>query len=204
VLLPIDSKFPRESADRLESAYESGSASEIAAARKVFETAIRNEAKRICSKYINEPVTTPNAILFLPTEGLYAEVMRSDGLHDDIQQNCHVMIAGPSNLSAILTSFQMVFALVNLQKKGDVVWSVLASARSEFAKFGGLMDKMDKQVGTVQNTIRDLGVRTRAIHKTLKDVSSDEADLDLATGEASFDGFLPGLAANQEEDERPQ
>jgi DNA recombination protein RmuC len=201
VLLPIDSKFPRESADRLESAYEAGSASEIAAARKVFETAVRNEAKRISSKYINEPVTTPNAIMFLPTEGLYAEVMRSDGLNDDIQQNCHVMIAGPSNLSAILTSFQMVFALVNLQKKGDVVWRVLASARSEFAKFGGLMDKMDKQVGTVQNTIRDLGVRTRAIHKTLKDVSSDEADLALATGEAGFDGFLPGLAANEEQEE---
>jgi len=130
--------------------------------------------------------------------------MRRDGLHDDIQQNCHVMIAGPSNLSAVLTSFQMVFALVNLQKKGDVVWKVLASARGEFSKFGVLMDKMEKQVGTVQNTIRDLGTRTRAIDKTLKDVSSDEADLALPISEASFDGFLPGLAANRETQEKDE
>jgi len=200
VLLPIDSKFPRESADRLESAYESGSAAEIAAARKVFENAIRTEAKRICSKYINEPVTTPNAIMFLPTEGLYAEVMRRDGLHDDIQQNCHVMIAGPSNLSAVLTSFQMVFALVNLQKKGGEVWNVLASARSEFTKFGVLMDKVDKQVGTVQNTIREIGTRTRAINKTLKDVSKDEADLELSGSTGAFDGLLPMLAASDDPD----
>jgi DNA recombination protein RmuC len=200
VLLPIDSKFPRESADRLESAYESGSAAEIGAARKVFENAIRTEAKRICSKYINEPITTPNAIMFLPTEGLYAEVMRRDGLHDDIQQNHHVMIAGPSNLSAILTSFQMVFALVNLQKKGGEVWNVLASARSEFSKFGVLMDKMDKQVGTVQNTIREMGTRTRAINKTLKDVSKDDADVDLRSiSPTGFDGHIPMLAANDDE-----
>jgi len=200
VLLPIDSKFPRESADRLESAYESGSAAEIGAARKVFENAIRTEAKRICSKYINEPVTTPNAIMFLPTEGLYAEVMRRDGLHDDIQQNHHVMIAGPSNLSAILTSFQMVFALVNLQKKGGEVWNVLASARSEFSKFGVLMDRMDKQVGTVQNTIREIGTRTRAINKTLKDVSKDDSDVNLPSiSPGGFDGLLPAIAASDDE-----
>jgi DNA recombination protein RmuC len=200
VLLPIDSKFPRESADRLESAYESGSAAEIGAARKVFENAIRTEAKRICSKYINEPVTTPNAIMFLPTEGLYAEVMRRDGLHDDIQQNHHVMIAGPSNLSAILTSFQMVFALVNLQKKGGEVWNVLASARSEFSKFGVLMDRMDKQVGTVQNTIHEIGTRTRAINKTLKDVSKDDSDVDLhSISPTAFDGHIPMLAASDDE-----
>jgi DNA recombination protein RmuC len=199
VLLPIDSKFPRESADRLETAYESGSAAEIAAARKVFESAIRTEAKRICSKYINEPITTPNAIMFLPTEGLYAEVMRRDGLHDDIQQNCHVMIAGPSNLSAVLTSFQMVFALVNLQKKGGEVWNVLASARGEFTKFGVLMDKMDKQVGTVQNTIREIGTRTRAINKTLKDISKDDADLELPSHSSAFDGLLPSIVASEDE-----
>ncbi|HEV2620420.1 MAG TPA: DNA recombination protein RmuC [Acidobacteriaceae bacterium] len=201
VLLPIDSKFPRETWDRLETAYETGSASDIASARKAFENAIRTEAKRICSKYINEPVTTPNAVMFLPTEGLYAEVMRRDGLHDDIQQNCHVMIAGPSNLSAILTSFQMVFQLVNLQKKGSEVWNVLAAARGEFGKFGLLMDKMDKQVGTVQNTIRDLGTRTRAINKTLREVSADSPDAQLpATAQSAFDGLLPILAASEGEE----
>jgi DNA recombination protein RmuC len=175
VLLPIDSKFPRESWERLESAYETGSAKEIRTAREKFESTIRTEAKRISSKYINEPVTTPSAIMFLPTEGLYAEAMRSDGLYDDIQQNYHVMIAGPSNLSAILTSFQMVFSLVNLQKKGSEVWNVLAAARGEFGKFGDLMQKMESQVGTVQNTIQKLGVRTRAINRTLREVSAPEA-----------------------------
>jgi DNA recombination protein RmuC len=201
VLLPIDSKFPRESWERLESAYDAGGASEIRAARNKFENVIRTEAKRISSKYINEPVTTPTAIMFLPTEGLYAEVMRCDGLHDDIQQNYHVMIAGPSNLSAILTSFQMVFSLVNLQKKGGEVWKVLASARSEFGKFGILMDKMDKQVGTVQSTIRDLGTRTRAINRTLQDVSADPAQAILPlVSNNGFDGVLPALAAGEEQE----
>ena len=204
VLLPIDSKFPRESWDRLETAYENGSAVEIAGARRAFESAIRIEAKRICSKYINEPVTTPNAVMFLPTEGLYAEVMRRDGLHDEIQQNCKVMIAGPSNLSAILTSFQMVFQLVNLQKKGTEVWNVLATARNEFGKFGELMEKMDRQVGTVQNTIRDLGTRTRAINKTLRDVASEAAQPELplnGNGNGSQYGILvPALAAATEDE----
>lgn len=193
VLLPIDSKFPRETWDRLETAYDTGSAAEIASARKAFESAIRTEARRICSKYINEPITTPNAVMFLPTEGLYAEVMRRDGLHDEIQQSCRVMIAGPSNLAAILTSFQMVFQLVNLQKKGGEVWKVLASARTEFGKFGDLMDKMDKQVGTVQNTIRDLGTRTRAINRTLREVS--ESTEVLPAPELEFDGFVAGALA---------
>jgi DNA recombination protein RmuC len=200
VLLPIDSKFPRESWDRLETAYDTGSAAEIAAARKAFESAIRTEAKRISSKYINEPVTTPNAVMFLPTEGLYAEVMRRDGLHDDMQQNFHVMIAGPSNLSAILTSFQMVFQLVNLQKKGSEVWNVLAAARGEFGKFGVLMDKMDKQVGTVQNTIRDIGTRTRAINRTLREVSDPAAAGNLLELEDIAQGPALSLAAGGDED----
>jgi len=203
VLLPIDSKFPRESWDRLETAYENGSAVEIGAARRTFESAIRTEAKRICSKYINEPITTPNAVMFLPTEGLYAEVMRRDGLHDEIQQTCRVMIAGPSNLSAILTSFQMVFQLVNLQKKGSEVWNVLAAARNEFGKFGGLMEKMDRQVGTVQNTIRELGTRTRAINKTLREVSEETAQPELpmngVIADAGLEGLIPALAAADDE-----
>lgn len=203
VLLPIDSKFPRESWDRLETAYESGGAAEIASARRVFASAIRTEAKRICAKYIHEPVTTPNAVMFLPTEGLYAEVMRMDGLHDEIQQNCRVMIAGPSSLSAILTSFQMVFQLVNLQKKGTEVWNVLAGARHQFGKFEELMTRMDRQVGTVQNTIRELGTRTRAINKSLRDVGEDDSQRELSTngagGETGYEALLPALAAMDSE-----
>ena len=208
-LLPIDSKFPREAGERLESAYASGSPTELAAAGRAFETAIRNEGKKICDKYIAPPDTTSFAIMFLPTEGLYAEVMRRDGLQSDIQQNCHVTIAGPSTLSAILTSFQMGFHMLQLQQKGDEVWKVLASARKEFGTFETLMDKMTDDVGRVQGTIDKLGVRTRAINRTLRDVSMDDTTSPLpASTQAGFDGFLPTLAANQEdtekEDDRPQ
>ena len=107
VLLAIDAKFPREDWERLESAYERGVPAEIETARKAFDAAIRIEGKRICSKYINEPITTPYAIMFLPTEGLYAEVLRRDGLQAELHDKCRVMVAGPSNLYALLTSFQL-------------------------------------------------------------------------------------------------
>jgi DNA recombination protein RmuC len=203
VLLPIDAKFPREDWERLETAYEAGAPAAVEQARKAFDAAIRTEGKRICSKYINEPVTTPYAIMFLPTEGLYAEVLRRDGLQADLHQNCRVMVAGPSNLYALLTSFQLGFRILNLQRKGNEVWNVLAKTQTEFNTFETLMSSMEKQVGTVQNTIQKLGVRTRAINRTLRDVSS-EADrpvLEPEVNPAAFDGFLPMLAA-EEEDER--
>jgi DNA recombination protein RmuC len=198
--LPIDSKFPREAWERLESAYEQGL--DIVSARKALETAIRNEGKKICEKYISPPNTTSFAIMFLPTEGLYAEVMRSDGLQSDIQQNCHVTIAGPSTLSAILSSFQMGFHMLQLQQKGDEVWKVLANARKEFGTFEKLMDKMTDDVGKVQGTIDKLGVRTRAINRTLRDVSVEEAGAGLSSGasQSAFDGLLPMLAASEGED----
>jgi len=200
-LLPIDSKFPREVGERLETAYNSNSPTELAAAARAFETAIRNEGKKICDKYIEPPATTSFAIMFLPTEGLYAEVMRRDGLQSDIQQNCHVTIAGPSTLSAILTSFQMGFHMLQLQQKGDEVWKVLAAARKEFGTFETLMDKMTDDVGRVQGTIDKLGVRTRAINRTLRDVSTDDSASSLpASAQAGFDGFLPTVAANEGED----
>ncbi len=200
VLLPIDAKFPREDWERLETAYEKGSTEEIEAARKAFDNAIRTEGKRICSKYIHEPVTTPYAIMFLPTEGLYAEVLRRDGLQDHLHQHCRVMVAGPSNLYALLTSFQLGFRMLNLQKKGGEVWNVLASAQKEFRTFEDLMGSMEKQVGTVQNTIQKLGVRTRAINKTLRDVSAESPQAALAAENlAGFDGLLPMLAASDDD-----
>ncbi|MEO7029843.1 MAG: DNA recombination protein RmuC, partial [Acidobacteriaceae bacterium] len=148
VLLPIDAKFPREDWERLETAYESGVPASVEQARKAFDAAIRTEGKRICAKYINEPVTTPYAIMFLPTEGLYAEVLRRDGLQADLHQNCRVMVAGPSNLYALLTSFQLGFRMLNLQKKGNEVWNVLAKTQTEFKTFETLMGSMENQVGT--------------------------------------------------------
>ena len=170
-LLPIDAKFPREDWERLESAYAANDSEQIAAAGKAFEAAIRIEGKRICEKYINPPVTTPHAIMFLPTEGLYAEVMRRDALQSEIQSKCQVTIAGPSTLSAILTSFQMGFHMLSLQEKGDEVWKVLESAKTEFGKFGKLMDKVEGDVGKIQRTLGEVGVRTRAINRSLREVS---------------------------------
>jgi len=197
-LLPIDSKFPREAWERLETAYQTGA--DLVSAGKAFEAAIRNEGRKICEKYIAPPRTTSFAIMFLPTEGLYAEVMRRDGLQTDIQQNCHVTIAGPSTLSAILNSFQMGFHMLQMQEKGDEVWKVLASARKEFGTFETLMDKMTDDVGKVQGTIDKLGVRTRAINRTLRDVSVDDAKASLPSASNSgFDGLLPMLAASDDE-----
>ncbi len=201
-LLPIDAKFPREDWERLEAAYESNLPEEIAAAGKAFEAAIRTEGERICRKYINPPVTTPHAIMFLPTEGLYAEVMRRDSLQAEIQSRCHVTIAGPSTLSAILTSFQMGFHMLAIQEKGDEVWKVLEGTKKEFGNFETLMTKMESQVGTVQNTIQKLGVRTRAINRTLREVgqidkggpTSQLIDFDQAAGITTF------LAASGEDD----
>jgi DNA recombination protein RmuC len=199
-LLPIDSKFPREAGERLESAYASGSAADIAAAGKAFETAIRNEGKKICEKYLAPPHTTSFAIMFLPTEGLYAEVMRRDGLQSDIQQNCRVTIAGPSTLSAILSSFQMGFHMLQLQEKGDEVWKVLANARTQFGKFEDLMGKMSKDVEKVQSTLGDVATRTRAINRTLRDVSVENSETPLPLNQRNaFDGVLPLLAANEDE-----
>jgi DNA recombination protein RmuC len=193
-LLPIDAKFPREDWERLDAAYESNVPEQIAAAGKAFEAAIRIEGDRICSKYINPPLTTPHAIMFLPTEGLYAEVMRRDALQAEIQSKCRVTMAGPSTLSAILTSFQMGFHMLAIQEKGDEVWRVLEGTKKEFGNFETLMTKMESQVGTVQNTIQKLGVRTRAINRTLREVGEAEKalpgsqliDFDQAAGITTF------------------
>ncbi len=198
-LLPIDAKFPREAWERLETAYETGK--DIVSAGKAFEAAIRVEGKRICEKYIAPPTTTSFAVMFLPTEGLYAEVMRRDGLQSEIQQNCRVTIAGPTTLSAILNSFQMGFHMLQMQEKGDEVWKVLATARTQFGKFEDLMGKMSKDVEKVQNTLGEVATRTRVINRTLRDVSAKDADPKLESGvsQGAFDGLLPMLSASEEE-----
>jgi DNA recombination protein RmuC len=199
-LLPIDAKFPREDWERLEAAYESNNPELLVSAGKAFESAIRTEGERICKKYINPPVTTPHAIMFLPTEGLYAEVMRRDALQAEIQSKCQVTIAGPSTLSAILTSFQMGFHMLAIQEKGDEVWKVLSATKTEFGKFGTLMSKMEDQVGTVQNTIQKLGVRTRAIDRTLREVSEiDSSGTSNLLGFEDIPGVVPSLAASEDD-----
>jgi len=200
-LLPIDAKFPREAWERLETAYEAGVVDEVAAAGRAFEAAIRTEGKRICSKYINEPVTTPHAIMFLPTESLYAEVVRRDGLQADIQNNCRVTIAGPSTLSAILISFQMGFQMLNLQKKGSEVWKVLATTRTEFTTFGKLMDKIGDDMLKVHGKLSEVGVRTRAINRALREVGEDQADEGTVLAFDGGAGVVERLAAVNDEGE---
>ena len=195
-LLPIDAKFPREDWERLENAYTANDPDLLAAAGKAFEAAIRTEGKRICEKYINPPQTTPHAIMFLPTEGLYAEVMRRDALQAEIQSKCQVTIAGPSTLSAILTSFQMGFHMLALQEKGDEVWKVLEKTKTEFKNFEGLMGSMEKQVGTVQNTLQKLSVRTRAINRELRAVSDTASNAPLEFEDYANQTLQ--LAANEE------
>jgi DNA recombination protein RmuC len=201
-LLAIDSKFPKENWEHLEHAYDLGDAEAITAAGKTFERAIRSQAEKICDKYIDPPTTMPHAIMFLATENLYAEVVRRPGLQSEIQSNCRVTIAGPSTFMAILTSFQMGFHTLAIQKKGDEVWRILSSAKKEFETYGGLMQKVEDQVGTVQNTIQKLGVRTRAINKALKNVASIEngAPATNLIGFEEISAVAPLLAASSDEE----
>lgn len=173
-LLPIDAKFPREDWERLEHSYEHGTLEEQLKLGAQFERAIRTEGKRICEKYIDPPTTLPFGIMFLPTEALYAEVMRRPGLHTSLQADCHVTVAGPSSFMAILTSFQMGFRTMAIQKKGNEVWKVLGSVKKEFGNFELLMNKVEDNVKTVQNTLGKIGTRTRVINKRLHDVSELE------------------------------
>ena len=201
-LLPIDAKFPKEDWERLEHAYEHGTAEEIASAGRAFERSIRTEGKRICEKYIDPPTTMPHAIMFLPTENLYAEVVRRPGLQSDIQSSCRVTIAGPSTFMAILTSFQMGFHTLAIQKKGDEVWHVLSKAKSEFGNFGTLMDKVEKQVGTVQKTLHEISGKTTTINRALKNVSSLDtgSPVSRTLGFEEIAGVAPLLAASSADD----
>jgi len=176
VLLPIDAKFPRESWERLEDAHVRGDQESVKQAGEKLEVAIRVAAKEIAEKYIQPPVTTNFAIMFLPTEGLFAEVVRRAGLMDELQTKYRVTVAGPTTFAALLTSLQMGFQTLAIQKKGSEVWKVLGATKLEFEKFGGLMDRVQKNIGTVQNTLRDVGTRTRAITRTLKNVETGDIE----------------------------
>jgi DNA recombination protein RmuC len=178
ILLPIDSKFPKDRYDALLDAYESADKDAMENARRDFCSAIKNEAKNI-SKYINVPQTTPFAIMFLPFEGLYAEVARDNNLLESLQKEFSVTVAGPTNLSAILTSFQMGFRTLAIQKKGSDVWKVLGEVKTEFGKFG---DMLEKAKGKIQGGLEDMDklitTRTNQINRKLRDVEADAVSID--------------------------
>jgi DNA recombination protein RmuC len=171
ILLPIDSKFPQESYLRLVDAYELANKQAIDASRQELFKAVRKAASDIQSKYINPPYTTDFAILFLPVESLYAEILREPGFSQEIQMNYKVIITGPTTLSAILNSLQMGFRTLAIQKRSSEVWQILGAVKTEFGKFGMLIERTQKKLGEANSELDKLvGARTRAIQRKLKDV----------------------------------
>ena len=170
VWLPIDAKFPTEDYQRLLAAQEKGDADLVESAMKSLETQLRKSAKDICTKYINPPRTTDFALMFLATEGLYAEAIRRVGLVEQVQRDCRVVFAGPTTLVALLNSLQMGFRTLAIQKRSSEVWNLLAGVKTEFGKFGealsGVKDKLDQAAKKME----DVDVRSRAIARKLRDV----------------------------------
>ena len=171
VWLPIDAKFPKDVYEQLQTAYDASDLPGIEAAQKNLEQTIKKMAKDISDKYLDPPNTTDFAILFLPFEGIYAEVVRKASLLEDLQRNYKIIVTGPSTLAAILNSLQMGFKTLAIQKRSGEVWKVLGNVKTEFEKFGGLIEKAQ---GNIQNGLKQLdevvGVRTRAIQRQLRDV----------------------------------
>ena len=172
VWLPIDAKFPKEQYERLVEASEAADAEGVAQAGKELERAIRLQAKTIADKYLSPPHTTDFALMFLPTEGLYAEVMRRPGLADDLQRTCRVSIAGPSTLSALLNSLQMGFRTLALEKRSSEVWDILGAVKTEFGKFGTVLEATRKTLERAARSIDDAQVRTRQMSRRLKKVEA--------------------------------
>jgi DNA recombination protein RmuC len=170
VWLPIDAKFPVEDYQRLVDAQEAGDLLAMDVASRQLEQRIRLCAKDICIKYLNPPQTTDFAIMFLPTEGLYAEVVRRAGLLDSIQRECRVVVAGPTTLWAILNSLQMGFRTLAIQQRSSEVWGVLGAVKTEFGKFGSVLEKVKKKLEAATNEMDRAGVRTRVIEKKLRTV----------------------------------
>ncbi|HAI58315.1 MAG TPA: DNA recombination protein RmuC [Xanthomonadaceae bacterium] len=193
VWLPLDAKFPREDYERLLDAQERADAEAAAQAGAALEARLRAEAKKIAEKYIAPPHSTDFAVLFLPTEGLYAEVIRRPGLFEALQREHRVTLTGPTTLAALLNSLRMGFRTLAIEKRSSEVWQILGAVRTEFGKFGGVLDAVQKQITTVGNTLEKAGVRTRALERKLRGVEALDAETtqkllgDLGPSEADDD-----------------
>jgi DNA recombination protein RmuC len=172
VWLPIDAKFPREDYERLIEAQDRADPEAVEAASRALEMRIKNEARTIAEKYVAPPHTTDFALLFLPTEGLYAEILRRPGLTDLLQRDYRVTIAGPTTLTALLNSLQMGFRTLAIEKRSSEVWQVLGAVKTEFGKFGDVLAKTKSQLETVTRSIEAAEVRTRAMNRKLRDVEA--------------------------------
>ena len=173
VYLPIDAKFPKDVYEQLLDAYDSADAQAIETAGKLLESTIRKMAKDISDKYLDPPATTDFGVMFLPFEGIYAEVIRRTALLEDLQRNYKVVVTGPTTLAAILNSLQMGFRTLAIQKHSGEVWTILGAVKKEFEKVGGMLEKAHKNLQTANGQIEEvLGTRTRAIQRKLKEVDS--------------------------------
>ena len=195
LLLPIDAKFPRDDYERLVEAADRADSESMEQASLALETRIKAFAKSIGDKYISPPVTTDFGILFLPTEGLFAEVLRRPGLHEAVLREHRVMIAGPTTLSSMLSAFQMGFRSLAIQQRSSEVWKILGAVRTEFADHGKVVGKLQKLLGTASKTIDDLGTRTRAMNRKLRDVETLPG-----TDAQAVLGLTVAVLASEEED----
>lgn len=187
VWLPIDAKFPKDVYEQLQTAYDLGDLTQIDQAQKNLENTIKKMAKDICEKYIDPPNTTDFGIMFLPFEGIYAEVVRKASLLEDLQRNYKIIVTGPTTLAAILNSLQMGFKTLAIQKRSSEVWQVLGAVKKEFESFGGLIHKAQHNIQTGLNQLDDvLGKRTKAIQRKLRGVE--------ALSEAETKLILPEIA----------
>lgn len=173
VYLPIDAKFPKDVYEQLLDAYESGDLQRVETTSRVLEQTIRSMAKDIRDKYLAPPHTTDFGIMFLPFESIYGEVTRRAALLEQLQQEYHVIVTGPTTLAAILNSLQMGFRTLAIQKRSSEVWRILGGVKAEFEKFGGLLEKAQKNLQTANNQLEEvMGKRTRAIQRQLRSVEA--------------------------------
>lgn len=183
LLLPIDSKFPTEDYQRMLEAYDNIGAmspKELEAISKQFDNSVRKNAKDIRDKYINPPVTTDFAIMFVPTEGLYAEILRRTGLFETLQRDYKITVVGPTNLVAFLSSLQMGFKTLAIEKRSSEVWEILGAVKTEFGNFGNVLEKTKKKLQEAANVIDKAGVRSRAIERKLRTVQELPQEQTLA------------------------
>ena len=202
--LPIDAKFPLEDYQRLQEAIERADVAAVEASRKALEEFFKSEAKKIRDKYVEPPYTTDFAILFVPTEGLYAEALARPGLADSVQRDFRVMIAGPSNLMAFLNSLQLGFRTLAIEQRSTEVWRVLGAVKTEFSKFGEILAKTKERLDAVGRTLDEAGRKSTTIVRKLRDVESlpqTEAE-QVLTGEVGgvYDSDEPDLLTRTDAD----
>ncbi len=190
VWLPVDAKFPKDVYEQLQTAYDTSDPNQIESAQKLLEITIKRMAKDIGEKYVDPPNTTDFGIMFLPFEGIYAEVVRKASLLEDLQRNFKIIVTGPTTLAAILNSLQMGFKTLAIQKRSSEVWQILGAVKKEFENFGGLMQKAQNNIQTGLNQLDDvMGKRTKAIQRKLRSVEA------LNESEAKL--ILPELTENE-------